>query len=216
MTRVRKLFLFGCLPLLAAVGITGAALYRMATWTPPRVVRAAPPPPPEVQEEAQEQVQQIEDVAERAEHEEEPQEFHLDLNEQQANALLITQPDVRKALRGTGLQDPEVEFDDGLVTLSGYIDLRGRDVFLSVTGAVDLNPEGQLQVDLRTVRLGELPAPPALRRIVGEKINAALRSANGRGGPRLQRLAILPGALKVEGTLPPGRRRDDTREDEER
>jgi hypothetical protein len=199
---LKKLLLFGCLPVLLLTGGGSLIIYRMATWRPAPAERRAPPPPEQARS-ARAKIQAVGTrlrAARRRGRRAAPQILHLALTEPELNALLLNDPNAQRSLAEAGLTDPRLELENGLITLSGYLTQNDQEVFVSATGAVSRGADGQVALDLRSVRVGRLPAPPALHQLIADRAAEALRSVNQSSGGRLNRLAVEGKTLVIDGT----------------
>jgi len=204
-TVVKKLLTIGCLFSLLLISGAGAYVYRMATWKPSPVT-LPPPPPPALAHAARAKIvavtQQLHRTRKtrwrRAE-----SRFHLALKQDEINALLTRDQEVRKAVTESGLRDARVSLDGNHVTVSGLTKAAGPEVYVSATGTVSRDASGKLAVTVESVHVGRLPAPPALRKMIDAKVQQAVRDANRNLGVRLDQLGVEGGGLTVDGEMKP-------------
>jgi LmeA-like phospholipid-binding len=202
---VRKILVFGCLLPLLLVASAGAYVYHLATWKPsPSAL--PPPPPPATAHSAHAKIEAVTRQVRRirrAPRQRAKPRFHLALKEDEINGLLTRDQEVRQAVAQSGLRDARVLLNGDRVTVSGFTKAAGPEVYVSASGTVNRDAVGKLAVQVESVRVGQLAAPPALRKVIDDRVQQAVRKANRDLAARLDELRVGDGGLTVDGELRP-------------
>jgi hypothetical protein len=204
----KKILLFGCLPLTLLAAAAVLVAFRLATWTPPPSADAAPAAP-EREQSARRKIEAVQARSRQLRHRRirpQPEPFHLPLDQEELNALLQRDRDLRQALQNAGIRDAKVEIRDGLMTLGGYTRAAGPELFVSITGQTATSPNGEVEIDIRSIQVGRLPAPPALRRMLAQRVREAARTAGRSDTSRVEGLRLEGNRLVIDGVLLPGSR----------
>jgi len=193
--RPRRIGRWIALGLVALVVLTiGYYWYRIFGYQPPPL----PPPTPRQIAASQQKIGQLKAMAkELRTRGAGPQQFSVRVTDEDANIYLATDPEaapLRERLPGL-----RVHFGpDGLVTFGAWVDALGRKAWATVDGRVQATGN-TVNLDVESVRLGQVTAPDFVRRRVVEAVQGEWQRAQSQLPVSQVQIQTTDGNLAASG-----------------
>lgn len=176
---------------LAALVVVGALWARLLLVQPRAEEAFAPVDSPQARaarqklDEVSGAVSQLKAAAKRGE----TQTTILRLSDSDINSMLATQPEVIGALEDARVRDPLVRIEEGRIVTTATVEKGQMPVSLRAEGHLAAR-SGMLLYASRSVRVGGLPAPAAIRAAVDSRIQAAFRQFERQSQARVDRVTV--------------------------
>jgi hypothetical protein len=206
----RRVALFAAvLAALAFLGL-GFAFYNVTRPEPPAPSGPAPvavEPTSQEQRAARRTLERLENRLEEAAGEDgdsdpretKPEAAEMRITEDELNQLIRGLPEVRRALRTSRISAPRVEFQPDRLTASARVPVFGE-ITARVSASGRLWAEkGALAYELEQVKVGDFPAPAAVRRSLDRALRDGVRQLNQQIKLEIVQVTLADGELVVQG-----------------
>ena len=187
----------GATILLGIIGII--VLWALATGQPappPEATAVAPGDAPSGRSQAapaapplERQIEQVQQAARS----ERPVPVTMTLRESEINEMLAgsDSPEVR---------DLAIYLGDGTIAGTAKVRYRGSTIPLTVRGRPVVS-DGRVQVEVREVFIGRLPAPESIRRQVSTELDGGIERIMGTRNVRVQSVQVRPDVMIISGSV---------------
>lgn len=129
-----------------------------------------------------------------------PRTFEVTVTEDEVNAALATDPQVRAELERQGVRSVSILFEDGRAMLDGVVELGGVQAPVTADAVPSVNADGTIRVAIENARAGMFPLPAAMLEKVRAKLEEALRKQDPQRG-RIRSLVLDGGVLTMRGEV---------------
>lgn len=128
-------------------------------------------------------------------------QFQVTLSQQEANNLVQSLPEVRKALGEADVSDLQLRFQpDRLVAEARVPAVAGMKARLTATGRI-FAKDGDLAYETESVHIGSFPAPDAARDEIDKQLSKSVKQLNKQFRGDIQQVLLREGGLEVRGSL---------------
>ncbi len=162
-----------------------------ALWSAPSSERAP---------EAEALRSRMERVAERAAEQSGSDGAHLydvTVTEAEANALLATDPEIRRALESHGVHQMTLLFEQGRILIDGKVTYRGMTLDVRGDAVPSVRADGTLDVRVENAKASGFPMPPSVLGEVERMLEDVLSQQDPSRG-RIHSLTLSKGSLRLE------------------
>jgi hypothetical protein len=109
---------------------------------------------------------------------------------------------IKRQLAAKGFRDPRFRFEDGSVTVSGFMNYKKREVYVTVSGKPKADIAGRVRFSNVSVQIGKLSAPMLAAR--AQKVfDQAFSSGDARLPANVRQITAQNGQLSVNGVSRP-------------
>lgn len=124
--------------------------------------------------------------------------FELAVSEEEVNALIASDERVRDAMRGQGVRDVTVLFEERRILLAGQVSRGGFTFDVAADAVPEVRPDGTIDIRIENARAGRFPVPPALV----DEARSALAEVLAKQDPergRVEEVSLTRGKLTIRG-----------------
>jgi len=126
-----------------------------------------------------------------------PRQYDVTITEDEANALLATDPDIRKKLESQGVHQVTLLFEDGRILVDGRVTYAGMTLDVSGDAVPTVREDGTLDVRVENAKAGGFPMPGSALGEVERLLESVLSQQDPSRG-RINALKVSQGSLRLE------------------
>ncbi len=190
--------IFACLVLLAG-GL--CVLKNMASYTPKALPPAAPVQAAEAKQAVAQARKTVSGIA-RAAEQGKRKPFHVHITDDELTTFAASDSKIKARLRAKGMKDPRFVFENGRVTVSGFMTYHDKKAYVTLCGRPVAGADGRVKLANISVKLGKLSAP-MLAGKAQEMFDDMFRSGELKLPADVRQITAQGGELHLRGVSRP-------------